>query len=65
MQVKKLNWGLSHWINDDLQVELMPHAWLGNKRAKVIKINEILPLSLFNEYTYARGVLTHNSYLSQ
>ena len=65
MKVKKLNYGLTRWLTDDLQVDLFPHAWLSHKRGKTIKIGELLPLALINEYTYSKGVLTHNSYLSQ
>ena len=63
MQVTKLNWGLSRWLNDELQVELYPHAWLPKTKGKTIRIEKLLPDALINQYTYSQGVLTHNAYL--
>ena len=62
MQVTKLNWGLSHWLTDDLQIDLFPHMWLPTKKGKTIKIEQLLPNSLITDYTYAHGVLKHNDY---
>ncbi len=65
MQVTKLNWGLSHWLNDELQVELYPHMWLPKGKGKTVMIEELLqPQALLKEYTWIRGALVHNNYLN-
>ncbi len=65
MQVTKLNYGLSRWLTDDLQIELFPHAWLPTKKGKTVMIEELLhPQALLKEYKWTHGALVHQNYLN-
>lgn len=65
MKVEKLNYGLSRWLDDNLQVAMYPHVWVSHKKGKTVMIENLLqPQALLNEYTWTHGALVHNNYLN-
>ena len=64
MRIMKPNFGLTRWLDDELQVVLQPHAWVAQRERRTVAIEDILPGSLIAQYSLHKGVLTHNAYLN-
>jgi hypothetical protein len=55
--------GLKHVLNDELQVELKPHAWVKKVRERRMPLSEICPHVLKNYRSKGHGsTLLHIGY---
>jgi hypothetical protein len=60
MNIQKLNYGLSHWFNDNNEIELIPHAWVVNAKPNNFKTEEIFPNL---NYTFYQSLALNKDYL--